>query len=144
MAPAMRILGLDVGSERIGVALSDELGLTAQPLETIQVRGGNDPLTRIVEICEEHEVGAAVVGLPLSLTGGDRGQSSRRARALGQALAEHLDMEVAYWDERFTTSEAERVLTSAGVRRAKRRQVVDKVAAALILQGFLDSRQSDG
>jgi len=63
---------------------------------------------------------------------------------MGQALAEHLDLEVVYWDERFTTAEAERVLVEAGVRRGKRRQVVDKVAAALILQGFLDSRNANG
>jgi putative Holliday junction resolvase len=136
----MRILGLDVGTERIGVALSDELGLTAQPLETVPAGRGNDPLERIVEICEEQGVERIVVGLPLALSGGDRGEGSRRARSIGDQLGERLGAEVVYWDERFTTAEAERVLVAAGVRRSKRRQVVDKLAASLILQGYLDGQ----
>jgi putative Holliday junction resolvase len=140
----MRIMGVDVGSKRIGLALSDELGLTAQPLTAVESVGG--PATaagRIAELCAEHEVGRVVVGLPLALDGGDRGESSRRARALGRALEDRGGVEVIYWDERFTTAEAERVLVSAGVRRDKRRRVVDKVAAALILQGYLDAESRE-
>jgi putative Holliday junction resolvase len=136
----MRVLGIDVGSKRIGVALSDELGLTAQPLTAIETGGGSGAVTdRLAELCAEHQVEKIIVGLPITLGGEDRGQGSHRARALGQALAEQTSIEVVYWDERFTTAEAERVLVSAGVRRDKRRRVVDKMAAALILQGFLDA-----
>jgi putative Holliday junction resolvase len=136
----MRIMGIDVGSKRIGVALSDELGLTAQPLTTVEARGGAGSVAgRLAELCAEHGVEKVVVGLPLTLGGEDRGQGSRRARALGRSLAEQTSIEVVYWDERFTTAEAERVLVSAGVRRDKRRRVVDKMAATLILQGYLDA-----
>lgn len=135
----IRVLGLDVGTERIGVALSDELGLTAQPLTTLAVRG-RDPLPEIAGLCREHAVTAIVIGLPLSLGGGDRGDGSRRARDLGRRLAGATGLEVVFRDERFTTAEAERVLIGAGVRRERRRKVVDKLAAALILQGYLDGR----
>lgn len=140
----MRIMGIDLGSKRIGVALSDELGLTAQPLTAVDARGGASSVAgRLAELCAEHEVGKIVIGLPLTLGGEDRGQGSRRARELGRALAEHTSVEVVYWDERFSTAEAERVLVSAGVRRDKRRRVVDKLAAALILQGYLDAETRD-
>jgi putative holliday junction resolvase len=137
----MRTMGLDVGSRRIGVALSDELGITAQPHCVISAGPGKpDPLPALVRLMEEREVEAVVVGLPLAMGGGDRGSSSRRARALGQRLAELTGVEVLFVDERFTTAQAERVLLEADVRRADRKGVVDKVAAALILQGYLDGK----
>ena len=135
----MRVLGIDVGAKRFGVALSDELGLTAQPLETIAAREV-DPLERVAELVALHGVEVVVVGLPLSLGGGDRGASSRRARAFGERIAARCRVDVIYRDERFTTAEAERVLVGGGVRRRARRGVVDKLAAALILQGYLDGR----
>jgi putative Holliday junction resolvase len=138
----IRLLGLDVGTDRIGVALSDGLGLTAQPLISLAVRG-RDPLPLLVDLCREHDVSVVVVGLPLSLGGGDGGAGARRARRLGERLAEAAGVEVVYRDERFTTAEAERVLIGAGVRRDKRRQVVDKLAASLILQGYLDGRANE-
>ena len=139
----MRILGLDVGTARIGVALSDELGLTAQPLASLTVDGGvRRTAERILALCSEHGVGRVVIGLPLALDGGDRGASSRRSRAVGAAL-EAAALEVVYWDERFTTAEAERLLVSSGVRRKDRRAAVDKVAAALILQGYLDAGEAE-
>jgi len=133
------VLGIDVGTDRIGVALSDGLGLTAQPLVTLEVRG-RDPLPALLDLCREHGVTRVVVGLPLSLGGGDRGEGCRRARQLGARIEEATGGEVIYRDERFTTAEAERVLVSAGVRRDRRRRVVDRLAAALILQGYLDER----
>jgi putative Holliday junction resolvase len=136
----VRALGLDVGSRRIGVALSDELGITAQPLVVLAVKGLRDAAARIAGLCAEHEVGTIVVGLPLSLSGGDRGSSSARARELAGLLAAAVPAEIVLWDERFTTAEAERVLVQGNVRRAARRAVVDKIAAALILQGWLDAR----
>ncbi|MFO8074410.1 MAG: Holliday junction resolvase RuvX [Polyangia bacterium] len=136
----MRIMGLDVGERRIGVALSDELGLTAQPCCVVEVdrRDPTAAVERIVELCAEHEVELVVIGLPLSLSGGDLGSSSRRARSLGERICGHGRLEIVYRDERFSTREAERVLIGAGVRRADRKKSVDKMAAALILQGYLD------
>ncbi len=136
----MRLMGLDVGLRRIGVALSDELGITAQPHQVLPVGPGEaDPIQRLAALCREHEVEKVVVGLPLSMGGGDGGVSSRAAYALGDRIVEELGVEVTFWDERFTTAEAERVLIGANVRRRRRKQVVDKVAAALILQGYMDA-----
>ncbi len=136
----VRLMGLDVGARKIGVALSDELGITAQPHGVVEAGPGKpDPFAQLVSICKEQQVNKVVIGLPLSMGGGDRGSSSRRAYALGERFDEELGMAVAYWDERFTTAEAERLLISADLKRKQRKQVVDKVAAALILQGYLDA-----
>jgi putative Holliday junction resolvase len=138
---AVRLLGLDVGEKRVGAALSDELGVAAQPLEVIEAgRSFARALPRIRELVALHGVGRIVVGLPLAMGGGGRGASARLARELGARLASELGVEVVYVDERFTTAQAERVLVSAGVRRERRRGVVDKVAAALILQAYLDGQ----
>jgi putative holliday junction resolvase len=136
----VRALGLDVGARRIGVALSDELKMTAQPLEVIDRRRCGDAVARIASLCAEHEVDTIVVGMPLSMSGGARGSSSLRAEELAARLERELAAKVVLWDERFSTAEAERVLLLGDVRRDKRREVVDKVAAALILQGYLDAR----
>jgi putative Holliday junction resolvase len=136
----MRALGLDVGTRRIGVALSDELRITAQPLVVLEAKGRRDTVARISALCAEHEVDTIVIGLPLSMSGGDRGSGSARARELAGLLAGAVAAEIVLWDERFTTAQAERVLIQGNVRRAERRQVVDKIAAALILQGYLDAR----
>ncbi len=140
----MRILGLDIGLHRIGVAVSDETGTIAQPLTVIKADASPQAtIQKIKSLLEEYEVGKVVIGLPLSLSGGGQGQSARVAKRFGSALQEETAVEIAYWDERFTTTEAERVLLEAGTRRAARRQVIDKVAASLILQGYLDRRSPD-
>lgn len=136
----MRALGLDAGSRRIGVALSDELGITAQPLEVIDAKAERDPVARIAALCAEHGVDTIVIGLPLSMSGGDRGAGSARARDLAARLGAAVRAEIVLWDERFSTAAAERSLIEGGARREKRRAVVDKIAAALILQGWLDAR----
>ena len=136
----MRTLGLDVGSRRIGVALSDELGITAQPLVVLDAKNRREAVARIRELCAEHEVDMIVIGLPLSMSGGDRGSSAARAREFAGRLAEEVTAEIVLWDERFTTAQAERVLIQGNVRRKNRRAVVDKIAAALILQGYLDAQ----
>lgn len=132
-----------MGSTRIGVAISDELGATAGPLavvETTAKKGG--PVEKIGQLLAPYTIELAVVGLPLSMSGGDRGTSSRRAQAFGKAIEKKLGIKVAYFDERFSTKEANRVLIEGKVRRKDRKQVVDKVAATVILQGFLDSQKS--
>ena len=133
----MRLLGLDVGTKTIGVAVSDEGAVVAMPLRTLSRSGGERDVEAVAAVMRETGAGALVVGLPLELSGRE-GDAARRCRILGQVLAQKLDCEVHYWDERFSTTEAERLLISADVRRKKRKQVINHVAASLILQGFLD------
>jgi len=137
----MRILGLDIGAKRIGVAVSDETGVIAQPLFYLEPeKGAEDLMKRIGEICRQYNVSTIVVGLPLSMDGGDRGSSSRRARKVGEKIRDDLGLTVIFQDERFTTRQAQRVLISSNMRRKKRKQNVDKIAASIILQGYLDAR----
>ena len=133
-----RILGLDPGERRIGVALSDPTGIIAQPHDVID-RKVTDPVKAVQELVREHEVVTVVIGLPVSLSGGE-GPAAQAAREFGATMESALDVEVCYQDERFTTVTAEEALIEAGVRREKRRDVRDKVAAAVMLQAYLDSR----
>ncbi|MDD4334782.1 MAG: Holliday junction resolvase RuvX [Desulfotomaculaceae bacterium] len=136
----MRVLGLDLGDKRIGVALSDPLGWTAQGLAVIAGAGGaKSNIRRIREIAEEHEVEKVVVGLPLNMDG-SAGPRAEKARAFAGRLAGALGLPVELWDERLTTVQAERLLIKADIKRARRRQVIDKMAAVLILQNYLDAR----
>ncbi|WP_428264906.1 Holliday junction resolvase RuvX [Haliangium sp.] len=138
----MRALGLDIGVKTIGVAASDELGLAAHPVETIARRGTEADVARVVALVAEREVGDVVVGLPLELSG-QAGRRARRVRlfidALGRALGDEVG--VHEWDERFSTAAVERVLVDADLSRRRRKQVIDKQAAAYILQGWLDARR---
>lgn len=134
-----RIVGIDPGSARIGLAISDELGSIAFPRETIQARGGyQDAARRVREALSEDEISLAVVGLPLRLDGSE-GEAARRARAFGEILGEALGVEVVFWDERLTTVAAERSLRDMGRRGSKSRDVVDQSAATILLQGYLDA-----
>lgn len=136
---AVRWLGVDCGSRSIGLAVGDDAGGVASPLRTIERRGGARDVERLLELCAEVEAEGIVLGLPLQLSGAE-GPAARRVRQLGERVAARFSGALHYWDERFTTAEAERLLISAEVRRARRREVVDHVAAALILQGFLGGR----
>ncbi|GAB4260194.1 Holliday junction resolvase RuvX [Thermincola ferriacetica] len=133
----MRVLGLDVGTKRIGVAVSDPLRLTAQGLTVIK-RG--EELTELPRIIEQMEVSEIVVGLPKNMDG-SLGPKAQEILELTEKLRETLQLPVHTYDERLTTVAAERILLEADLSRAKRRQVVDKTAAVLILQGYLDSRR---
>jgi putative Holliday junction resolvase len=129
---------LDLGDVRIGLAISDELGLTAQPAGVYTRRSARADLDALATLVAERDIRAIVVGLPLLLSG----EPGARAQA-AQAFAEHLrgrlpDMPVELWDERLTTAEAQRTLIAADVSRRRRREVVDSMAAVLILQGYLD------
>ncbi|SFD56732.1 putative holliday junction resolvase [Lentibacillus persicus] len=135
----MKIVGLDVGSKTIGVAVSDLLGMTAQGITTIkwdeaEVSSADEQLKQIIE---EHAVGKAVIGLPKHMNGsiGERGEAS-------MTYAEHVEkvhnIPVILWDERLTTAAAERVLLEADMSRKKRKKVIDKMAAVMILQTYLD------
>ncbi len=135
-------MGLDVGSKTIGVAISDELGIAANPVATVSRRGTAADATTIVTLAADREVGAVVVGWPLELSGAV-GPRARRVQVFIDALRAALPDRVALhiWDERFSTVAVERVLLEADLSRRKRRQVVDRQAAAYILQGWLDARR---
>jgi len=138
----VRALGLDVGSKTIGVALTDEAAIAAHPLTVLKRVGHSGDSARIAALVAEHGVTDLVVGIPYELSGRE-GHRARRVRELWTALRAALGDRVAYHeqDERFTTAEAERVLLAADVSRARRRQVIDQQAAALILQAWLDGRR---
>ncbi len=133
-----RYLGLDVGNRRIGVAVSDELGLTAQPVMTLERRrSAREDLRSLARLCRRFGVAGIVVGNPLHLSGGLSPQAAR-TQAFAAALGELTGLPIHLWDERLTTREAHRILYQAGHQRQEHRRVVDQVAAALILQEFLD------
>lgn len=133
------MVGIDPGEVRIGIAISDEAAAIAFPKETVSAKGGwSEAAARIADALRDEDVSAVVVGLPLRLDGSE-GESARRARGLGEAVSEALDVEVTYWDERLTTVSAERSLREMGRRGSKRRQVVDQSAATILLQGYLDA-----
>jgi putative Holliday junction resolvase len=135
-----RVIGLDLGSRRIGVAVSDGLGLTAQPHGTIDRHGGLRDLEAVAAIVRAVGAGRVVLGLPLDPEG-NAGDAARRAREFGIKLGAHLGLPVDLIDESFSTVEATEVLLAADVSRARRKQVVDKLAAAVILQRWLDQQQ---
>ena len=139
----MRCLGLDVGSKTIGIALSDALGVAAHPLEVWRREGREADVEHIRSLVAQHEVETVVVGLPLELSG-QVGRRAQRVRVLIDALRAAFGEggpTVVEWDERFSTAAVERVLIDADMSRGRRKQVVDKQAAAFILQGWLESRR---
>ncbi|KOP72443.1 MULTISPECIES: Holliday junction resolvase RuvX [Lysinibacillus] len=137
----MRIMGLDVGSKTVGVAISDALGWTAQGIETVKIDEANGEfgIERIAELVKEYAITEFVVGYPKNMnnTVGPRGEASENYKKL---LEETFSLPVKLWDERLTTMAAERMLIEADVSRKKRKQVIDKMAAVMILQGYLDSK----
>lgn len=139
----MRIMGLDFGSRTTGVAVSDPLGVTAQGVETIVRKDENklrQTCARIEELIKEYEIEEIVLGYPKNMnnTAGERAEKTEEFKAM---LERRTGKPVILWDERLTTVAAERVLMESGVRRENRKAVVDKIAAVLILQGYLDSRR---
>ena len=135
-----RYLGIDYGTKRVGIAISDGLGLTARPLEVV---ARADVAERVGDIVSMYGVTRLIIGLPTAL-GGHEGASAEGARALGEELGAATGVEIEYVDEKFTSRMAEKTLLDAGMKRRKRRETVDKVAAAIILQAYLDSRALDG
>lgn len=139
----MRIMGLDLGDKRIGVAISDPLGLTAQGVEVVIGEGSpKSDIKKIEGLVQKYAAEQIVVGLPINMNG-SCGPRAEKAKDFAARLAAELHLPVALWDERLSTAEAEKLLIAADVSRAKRRRVIDKMAAALILQGYLDSRAGD-
>lgn len=136
----MRVLGLDVGAKTIGVAVSDELGLCAHARETLARRGTRADVATVLQRAASYQTRLVVVGLPYDCEGNE-GHRASRVRVLGDALAQ-AGLEVAYQDESYSTVAAEEVLLAADLSRKRRKQVVDRLAAAVILQAWLDGRRA--
>ncbi len=132
-------MGLDVGTKTVGVAVADELGFTAQPITVVRRSNLKADLAELIRLAADRAVDRFVLGLPLKMDGteGPRAQATRK---FGDALAKASNLLVIYQDERLTTVAAERSLLEADVSRQKRREVIDQVAASLILQGWLDAQ----
>ena len=139
----MRILAIDPGTVRLGLALSDPSGTIAQPLSVLARRSEPEDLKALTELVERHEVGMIVIGLP-RLMDGRLDAAAHQAQAFGTQVARATGRPVAYWDERLTSVAAERYLIEQGKRRNKRRQEIDRMAATLLLQGYLDYRAGRG
>jgi putative Holliday junction resolvase len=137
----MRILGLDPGSKRVGMALSDELGMIAQPLDYLPAEPFEEFIRQLLQLIETRGVEMILVGMPRNMDG-SYGPAADRSRALIERLRERTDLPVRPWDERLTTAQANRVLIAGNVSRQKRKEKVDKMAAAILLQSFLDARSA--
>ncbi|WP_134686138.1 Holliday junction resolvase RuvX [Brevibacillus migulae] len=135
----MRIMGLDVGERTIGVAVSDEMGWTAQGIETIQRQSNEKDFNRLQALIQEYQITEIVVGLPKNMNG-TIGPSGENCKAFAEKVAARTSLPVHLWDERLTTMAAQKMLIAADVSRQKRKKVIDKMAAVLILQGYLDAK----
>ena len=134
-------MGLDIGDKRIGVALSDPLGLVAQAFEVVE-RKGDRVFSRLEEIIANFGVKEIVVGLPLK-EDGSVGPQAEKVLTFAKELETRLGLPIKFWDERYSTQEAEKILLEADQSRSKRKKARDKVAAAIILQGYLEMRRKD-
>lgn len=132
-------MGLDVGDKTIGVALSDIMGITAQPLKTIRRKGYERDFEELMQIIELNSVDEIIAGLPKNMNG-TLGPQGEKVIKFIEKLQKAIDIKVEYWDERLTTVAAQKALIEADMSREKRKKVVDMVAAALILQGYLDMK----
>src|SRR6266849_4363190 len=133
-----RLLGLDVGTKTIGLALSDTRRVIATPLETIRRRRFRDDAAALLALIDRHGVGGLVIGLPLTLAGGD-GPRTQSVRQFARNILAARDLPIAFWDERLSTAAVTREMIAADLTRKRRAEIVDRVAAAYILQGCLDA-----
>jgi putative Holliday junction resolvase len=138
----MRILGIDYGSKRIGLAISDPNETMAQPLATIERKDDNSSVRKIDEIIKKHSIDKIVIGLPVSMSG-EIGPQARSVLDFIDHLKKQIDIQIETWDERLSTSMAQRALLDAKTKRSRRKEVIDKIAAAIILQGYLDSKRTE-
>ncbi|MGZ3513054.1 MAG: Holliday junction resolvase RuvX [Thermodesulfobacteriota bacterium] len=133
----MRIMGLDIGTRTIGIAISDELGITAQGLKTLRRQSMEEDFKEIAAIIRQFEIEKIIVGLPQNMDG-TLGTQAEKVLNWMEALKDRVEIPIATWDERLSTVGASRVLLEADLSRRKRKNVIDKLAAVLILQGYLD------
>lgn len=134
-----RVLALDLGARRIGLAASDLLGITAQGLPTLVRRNREQDFAALLRLAQERQITLFLLGLPLHLSG-EEGVQAQKARVFGTQLAARSGIPVEYWDERLTTAAAQRVLRSAGASLGQRQKAVDRLAAVILLQSFLDAQ----
>ncbi|HEY1659561.1 MAG TPA: Holliday junction resolvase RuvX [Candidatus Sulfotelmatobacter sp.] len=134
-----RVLGLDVGSRRIGLAVSDPLGITAQGLDTLQRRNKRADFAALAEVIEKYDVQQVVIGLPLRMSG-EAGRQSAKMQEFAEDLRKRFRLPVHLWDERLTSAEANRLLRETELSIEKRAKAVDRMAAVLILQGWMENR----
>jgi len=141
----VRIMGLDVGSHTIGVAITDELRITAQGLKTIRRKSKEEDFEEIIRIIDQFKIAKIVVGLPKNMNG-TLGKQAEMVLQWIKAIREKVDLPIVTWDERFSTVEASRVLLEADLSRRKRKKAIDKLAAVIILQGYIenDRNRNDG
>ncbi len=137
-----RKMGVDYGDKRIGIALSDLLCIISSPYEVYQNRGEEDALKHLDKIIKDNDVDEVAFGLPLNMDGTE-GDRAKLHRAFGEKLADYSGVKVHFIDERLTSAEAEDILISSGVRREKRKELIDKIAAQLILQTFIENLKGD-
>lgn len=137
-----RILALDLGRKRIGLAVSDLLGITAQGLPTLQRVNLRTDLAALGQLVEEQQVALLLMGNPLHMSG-DESRQGAYTREFGERLAKHTGVEIRYWDERLTSVEAGRVLRSSGISIEKRAKAVDRLSAVILLESYLDSASPD-
>lgn len=139
--PGTKVLALDIGTKRVGLALSDEDRIIAQPLSVMPWKGTEALVETLRRMIVEWNVGTLVLGLPLHMSGRED-HRTRSIRELAARLASVLGIDVVLWDERLTSREAERILVDAGMRRKRRKENVDKLAASIILKAYLESRRA--
>jgi putative Holliday junction resolvase len=141
----VRIMGLDIGSHTIGVAITDELRITAQGLKTIRRKSKEEDFEEIIRIIDQFKIGKIVVGLPKNMNG-TLGKQAERVLQWIKTIRKKIELPIVTWDERFSTVEASRVLLEADLSRRKRKKAIDKLAAVIILQGYIekDRNQNDG
>jgi putative holliday junction resolvase len=134
----MRIIGLDIGEKTIGIAICDPLGYTAQGITTIRRKGKKSDIEELKKLCIEYQVEEMIAGLPKNMNG-TLGPQSEKIIKFCDFIKENINLPLKYWDERLTTVAANRAMLESDMSRAKRKKIVDKVAATYILQGYLDS-----
>lgn len=134
----MRILGLDVGNKTIGVAVSDPLGFTAQGITTIRRTDEDSDIKELEEICKKYSVESIICGLPKNMNG-TIGEQGKKVSEFCDVLSDRIKLPIKLWDERLTTVAAHKAMIEGNLSRAKRKKIVDKIAAIYILQGYLDS-----
>ena len=134
-----RVLAVDLGEKNVGLAISDQLGWTAQGLPNLNYQNNQQAIAEIARLTKEYDVVEVVVGMPVNMNG-SLGKQARRASKFAEELGTRLKLPVRIWDERLTTMQAQRLLLQASLSRKKRRSKIDRLAAQLILQSYLDSR----
>jgi putative Holliday junction resolvase len=138
-----KILGIDFGDARIGLALSDELGMLAHPLETIRTKEHADPTARVAEVIAREKIETVILGMPRNMNG-TYGPAAEKVKVFAERLKEKAPCTIKYWDERLTTVAAQKSLHESGRNVKQGRAVIDQVAAQIILQGYLDSQAMSG